>query len=279
MSSLSQQESNAFLELLAGKVLGDLSPEEIDELKKFEANQYRDELLELEQTAAGLQLAFQDANIEAMPEALRRTVLLDAPRYLPAKTGLTTPAHADASFGQQTNTRKTEVARMPIQFSTREMIAWMACAASLLLTCSLWIANQASLPAKIALSDARNALIDGATDLVRVDWKEGKTPLESQVTGDVVWSNERQAGYMRFRGLLKNEPTKEQYQLWIIDPSRDDEPIDGGVFDIESSGEVIVQIDAKLKVINPAAFAITIEKPGGVVVSTQERLPLLAVVQ
>ena len=73
-----------------------------------------------------------------------------------------------------------------------------------------------------------------------------------------------------------NDPGVEQYQLWIIDPRRDDEPIDGGVFDISKSGEVIVPINAKLDVISPQAFAVTIEKPGGVVVSTQERLPLLA---
>ena len=73
-----------------------------------------------------------------------------------------------------------------------------------------------------------------------------------------------------------NDPSQEQYQLWIIDPERDAEPIDGGVFDVASSGEVVVPIQAKLKVLKPAAFAITIEKPGGVVVSTQERLPLLA---
>ena len=81
---------------------------------------------------------------------------------------------------------------------------------------------------------------------------------------------------MRFVGMPVNDATAEQYQLWIIDPDRDEEPIDGGVFDIESSGEVVVPINAKLAVLNPAAFAITIEKPGGVVVSTQERLPLIA---
>jgi hypothetical protein len=48
---------------------------------------------------------------------------------------------------------------------------------------------------------------------------------------------------------------------------------------VTSDGETIVPIQAKLKVLKPAAFAITIEKPGGVVVSTQERLPLLAVVK
>ena len=84
---------------------------------------------------------------------------------------------------------------------------------------------------------------------------------------------------MCFVGMPVNDPTVEQYQLWIIDPERDDEPIDGGVLDITGTGEVFVAIDAKLNVIEPAALVITIEKPGGVVVSTQERLPLLAAVQ
>ena len=62
----------------------------------------------------------------------------------------------------------------------------------------------------------------------------------------------------------------------IIDPSRDEKPVDGGVFDIASFGESIVAIQAKLRVNKPTVFAITVEKPGGVVVSDQTRLPLLA---
>ncbi|MFG0255098.1 MAG: anti-sigma factor domain-containing protein, partial [Rhodopirellula sp. JB053] len=118
-----------------------------------------------------------------------------------------------------------------------------------------------------------------AADQIKIDWAPGTTPFDGAVDGDVVWSTAQQTGYMRFVGMPVNDPTQEQYQLWIIDPARDDEPIDGGVFDIASSGEVIVPIDAKLTVVDPAAFAITIEKPGGVVVSTQERLPLLAPVK
>jgi len=64
--------------------------------------------------------------------------------------------------------------------------------------------------------------------------------------------------------------------LWIIDPSRDEKPIDGGVFDITSDIESIVPINAKLAVGQPTVFAITVEKPGGVVVSDQKRLPLIA---
>jgi hypothetical protein len=39
------------------------------------------------------------------------------------------------------------------------------------------------------------------------------------------------------------------------------------VFDVASSGEVIVPFESRLSVRGPAAFAITAEKPGGVVVS------------
>jgi hypothetical protein len=63
------------------------------------------------------------------------------------------------------------------------------------------------------------------------------------------------------------------------DLSAIDECLDGGVFDIPTTGEVIVPINAKLQVREPFMFAITIEKPGGVVVSSRERLPLLAKVE
>ncbi len=52
-----------------------------------------------------------------------------------------------------------------------------------------------------------------------------------------------------------------------MDPGRDARPVDGGVFDITGEGEVIVPIDAKLPIGTPAVFAITLEQPGGVVVS------------
>ena len=84
---------------------------------------------------------------------------------------------------------------------------------------------------------------------------------------------------MRFTGLKVNDPTARQYQLWIIDAAREGEnPVDGGVFDCNTSGEIVIPIDAKLRVDRPAAFAITVEKPGGVVVSKQEQLFLLAAV-
>ena len=44
----------------------------------------------------------------------------------------------------------------------------------------------------------------------------------------------------------------------------------------DADGEIVVAIDARLPVGKPTLFAITVERPGGVVVSSRERLPLLA---
>jgi hypothetical protein len=97
--------------------------------------------------------------------------------------------------------------------------------------------------------------------------------------GDVVWSPARQQGFMRFRGLAANDPAVAQYQLWIFDAERNEAyPVDGGVFDVPdgATDDVVVRIDPRLPVSRATAFAITVEQPGGVVVSTRQRLPLLA---
>jgi anti-sigma-K factor RskA len=103
---------------------------------------------------------------------------------------------------------------------------------------------------------------------------------EVSPAGDVVWSDSQKVGYMRFRGLPPNDPNRETYQLWIFDESQDDKtPIDGGVFDVNSDGEVIIPIDAKLSPQNVKMFAVTVEKPGGVVVSKREKIAALAKVE
>ncbi|MBY0307124.1 MAG: anti-sigma factor, partial [Phycisphaerales bacterium] len=109
------------------------------------------------------------------------------------------------------------------------------------------------------------AQVDGASDAV--SWPFAGTTEEFKgATGTVVWSSALQKGYMKLKGVPVNSPGASQYQLWIVDPQRDKNPVDGGVFDV-AAGEVVVPIDAKLRVGRPAAFAITREKPGGVVVS------------
>jgi hypothetical protein len=81
---------------------------------------------------------------------------------------------------------------------------------------------------------------------------------------------------MRLAGVAVNDPRLKQYQLWIFDRAQDERyPIDGGVFDVPTGGEVIVPIRAPIRVVEPYLFAVTEEKPGGVVVSRRDPIVLL----
>lgn len=111
----------------------------------------------------------------------------------------------------------------------------------------------------------------------KLDFKATQDAAAKGASGDVVWHGGLQHGYMRIAGLEANDPARVQYQLWIFDADRDDKfPVDGGVFDVSKGGEALVPISAKLKVGRPKLFAITAEKPGGVVVSKRERIVLTA---
>jgi anti-sigma-K factor RskA len=127
-----------------------------------------------------------------------------------------------------------------------------------------------------SLSQQRDALLK-MSDATTLAWTATKDPNATGAKGDVVWSKTAQKGFMRFTGLAVNDAKQIQYQLWIFDKNRPQEtPVDGGVFDVSSTGEVIVPINAKLSVDDPVLFAVTIEKPGGVVVSKRERIVVTA---
>jgi hypothetical protein len=155
----------------------------------------------------------------------------------------------------------------------RRALAWLAAAAMLVFVVGAWwlLHNRPTLTA----AQARADLLASATDATRLDWHA--TPEAASASGDVVWSPSTQRGFLRFVGLPPNDPTKTQYQLWIFDRQRDQAyPVDGGVFDVSSTGEVIVPITAKLRVGDATLFAVTVERPGGVVVSRREHIVVTA---
>ncbi len=95
-------------------------------------------------------------------------------------------------------------------------------------------------------------------------------------SADVVWSNAKQEGYLEVRGLPPLDPTKEQYQLWIVDGGRTKkQPVDGGVFDVQPDGTVLVRVRNPIQVKDAKAFAITKEIAGGVVESDGPMLLVL----
>lgn len=271
--SSSNPEPTPIQELIAGSVIGDLSDEERKELEMRSDEIDDADVLELQMCAASLQMA------ERMEKTTMDAALMDRIRIEGYRSVAGDKKASEAADVQTDTFTNNELAKSTEPAETRrrirETMAWMSLAAALLLCLGLW--NTRSTPSvSLTMVEMRSQLLSKSPSLLPLPWAEGPTPFDVSVRGDVVWDNERQEGYMRFVGMPVNDPTVEQYQLWIIDPARDEKPIDGGVFDVTNSGEVFVKIDAKLTVLDPQAFAITIEKPGGVVVSSQERLPLLA---
>jgi hypothetical protein len=122
------------------------------------------------------------------------------------------------------------------------------------------------------------ARLEGLPDTVVLPWSATEDPAATGAGGAVVWNGSEQAGLMRIHGLAPNDPAVAQYQLWIFDAGRDDRfPVDGGVFDVPAGAEeALVPIRARLPVGEAVLFAITVEGPGGTVVSSRERIALVA---
>jgi hypothetical protein len=147
--------------------------------------------------------------------------------------------------------------------------------AAMLAVALVVIRTDAPVPGTPDTLAARASLVNEAADVITLPWAPPTAEGYEGVTGDVVWSQSKQQGYLRLANMPVNDPARVQYQLWIVDPERDSKhPVDGGVFNVSSTGEVIIPIQAKLQIRSPKVFAITAEQPGGVVVSAG---PLLVV--
>jgi anti-sigma-K factor RskA len=241
--------NDAELDLLVKQVLEGSSPEEAAQLRAL-GTAAEAQRLGLEQAAAAACIALA-GEPRTLPSELRRRLQSGAHRF--------------------------SASRQPAAIRRRPQIRslWWAAAACLLLAAViLWRSPIARDP---SLQAARNALLANASTL-KISWTVTKDPGAAGVGGDVVWDPVSQRGYLRFVGMPKNDPARHQYQLWIFDAQRDARyPVDGGVFDVVNAGaEVIIPIRAALPVRDPKLFAVTIERPGGVVVSDREHIVLTA---
>lgn len=246
---------NRYTELLAGRALGDLTLEEERELALLGKQLGISPDAELELLAATLALEPVLQSREPMPAGL-------AARLLQKAHLIGLPGGSPIIYPQVPAWKNILL---------HPMTGWAAAAAVVILSLVL-TQTEAPLPPEQAAALLRSA----DKDLIErrfVGLGEFK-----QASGQVLWSDAQQRGFMILTGIPVNDPRKAQYQLWIVDPTRDsDAPVDGGVFDIPSNGSpVVVPIAAKLALSNPQAFVITREHPGGVVKSKQEHLVALA---
>lgn len=126
------------------------------------------------------------------------------------------------------------------------------------------IYEQPTDPAELA--GRRQRLLD-VPDAIQIAWQPFDLPdapaEQRAVRGDVVWSDTEQRGYIRFVGLNVNDPSVEQYQVWVIDERGLEQKVSGGIFNASAAGEIIVPIEPGIDVGRVALFAVTVEAPGG----------------
>lgn len=269
--------------LLVDRALGDIEPE---------SDGWR-EPDEYELAAAEAAVLYAEAQSEPMPDALRGRLTAAAKQGAWKRQTESKPVAGRIS--PQTDVRRAredgEVKTPPLPSSGGQQrgssavlsaAGWLAAAAAIAIAAVGWMrpsgpADDGNVAIATPTVEERLASLEAAPDTVSGDWiawpagtlaPPDIAPREAamDVKGKFVWNESRQEGYMVFENMPVNDPKLEQYQLWLVSADHQ-HPIDGGVFDVASSGRVIVPIDAKIKATNLAALGVTVEKPGGVVVS------------
>jgi anti-sigma-K factor RskA len=270
MNSTLQPIPPRLIDLMVEQATQGLSPQDEAELQAAiasdEAIRAEAEAYALAATAVELTLT-KPTQVEVLPEALRSKLIATASDIVhTAKPELKLRGTAAAQPAK----------KEAFSFTDGRMFGWYAAIAALVALALVLVGPNTPTTTTpgpgdgvVEVQPTYDELLAEA-ETVTASWgfnADGGDERFANATGEVIWNADEQAGYMKLAGLPVNDPTKEQYQLWIVDPARDAEPIDGGVFDITAQGEIIVPIDAKLRSDTPAVFAITIEQPGGVVVS------------
>ncbi len=283
--------SERLIDLCADYATGLHEQNDMNDLDRLDPDMSAREAFEA--VAAELDIAFAETDPVDMPDGLEQRLLASVPAPgVPDQPEL-------RLVNDQTPPLRTS---QQLQSPRGAWFPWLVAAASVAVT-GIVLLRPAPEPTpdepQVALTalEQRDALIEAHAndeDLLRYAWTPTEDPaVVGQVTGELIWDEERDEGYMTIAGLEVNDPSQFQYQLWIFDATRPlgdlpqhgdafgglltQRPIDGGVFDITETGEVVISIDAKLLVKQGVAFAVTVEPPGGVVVSDRSRVPLLAI--
>lgn len=253
-----------FEELEAGRILGDLDTKEAKEWQELSDKLKQKPDFSMELAAAAIEAEFLEGADEELPEHVLQGLRKNMAAFVNSPPGdkVIRPSSWKG-------------------FVSSDWLAWAAAAVfAALFVASPILWNDDPEPGPTVAKEptpesARDNLLKEAGDLLQSEFSGTETYPE--MSGDVVWSDSLQEGYMTLTDLPANDPTSKQYQLWIVDPSRDEKPVDGGVFDIPSGERTaIIPIRNPLFVKNPQAFVITLEQPGGVVVSKQEVVVALA---
>ena len=286
------QPDDALVDLLIKQVTEGLSPAEQRALDALDSPSATRTLAELERAAAAISLVGAGP-LQAPPAALLARLEEQAASFTKAQSGA---APIATVIPVTQGVPETKVVPVAARRAHRSGVGlgWFAAAACLVLAVISWMRSPPALPPVAQLpetpavvappapvepptpAEARMALLAMPTAL-KIALGATKDPGAAGVSGDVVWDPATQKGFLHFAGLKPNDPSVMQYQIWIFDGERDKRyPIDGGVFDVPANAaDIVIPIRAAVLVHKPAAFAVTAEKPGGVVVSDRAHVLVL----
>ena len=292
------QPDDALVDLLIKQVTEGLSSDEQRALDALDTPSVTEAALDFERAAAAISLAGAGP-LQAPPPALLARLEAQAASYAaahPAAAPMAAGSGAVTGVGSAGERAPAAVIPLAVAQPRRSggSLGWFAAAACLVLAVIGWMrsppaalppaaqvipATPIAPPAPIAPptpAEERMALLAAPTAL-KLTLGATKDPAAAGVSGDVVWDPATQKGFLHFAGLKSNDPTVMQYQIWIFDGGRDKRyPIDGGVFDVPANAaDIVIPIRAAVVVHKPAAFAVTAEKPGGVVVSDRAHVIVL----
>lgn len=274
-----EKDREKLLELLSDQVIFGLDENESAELERLKRrySDWEDDSFETAATAISLSKLPID---EELPGHLREKITMLAEDFFSQKEGITN------DFGTTPTDSKISITETePARSFGWNWLGWAVAAVALVaLGINIWyLQNQpteeiAKIPPPTArptptMNEKLNQLL-ASNDSIKARFD---AMVFETFKGDVVWSNSEQKGYIRVSGLPVNNKSKSTYQFWIFDAVQGEKtPVSGGTFNIDENGEVIIPINADVKVSDPKAFAITVEKPGGVVVSKQEKVAGIA---
>jgi hypothetical protein len=278
------QPDEAMVDLLIKQVTEGLSPDEQRALDVLDSAVASANLRDFERAAAAVALA-GSAPAQPLPPALAERLVRQANDHFAANSG------ADGKLVDLAAARAA-IAPVPRAAMRSGIYGWFAAAACLVLAVIAWNRSPPAVPPVVTApppavviplppappsAAEQRALLLAKSESLKIVLGATKDPAAAGVTGDVVWDPVTQRGFAHLVGLAPNDPALHQYQLWIFDGGRDKRyPVDGGVFDMPPAAtELVIPIHAVLPVLSAKAFAVTVEKPGGVVVSGREHVVAL----
>src|SRR5262249_15448026 len=224
----------------------------ISEEQQDQAALYVLGLLEQHEAAAFESELNANAELRDIARELREaagSVALTVPSLRP-------PPSLEQRIMREIATETKRVIPMPLQRASLGWVPW-AIAAGLAVFCGLLAIDRVRLERQLADVRAVDPLMQTTFFALA---PSAPAPADAKAT--VAWQPGRQSGVIRISNLPAPEPGKD-YQLWAVDAEHKD-PISAGIIRVDKNGVAQVHFKPVEKAEHVKAFAISLEREGGV---------------